>query len=74
MIGDDVHAVGALADAAVLTADAGQTLAGAAERVGWSGTGVPGVSDAGAIPSATLRETAPELQRRAGSSTRRTRS
>ncbi len=62
-IGDDVQAVGALADAAVLTADAGQTLAGAARRVGWSGTGVPGVSSAGSIPSAQLLQAAPELQR-----------
>jgi hypothetical protein len=63
VIGDDVHAVDALAEAAVLTAEAGQTVMGAAERVGWTGIGVPGISAESPIPSAQIREAAPELQR-----------
>lgn len=59
-IGDDVHAVDDLAQAAALTAQAGQTLMAAAQRVGWDGTGVPGVTGSG-LSTQVLDQIAPEV-------------
>lgn len=61
-IGDDVHAVDDLARAASLTASTGQTLTGAAQRVGWNGKGIPGVSRDSGISTAVLAEIAPEIR------------
>lgn len=61
-IGDDVHAVDDLAQAGSLTARAGETLAGAAQRVGWDGSGVPGVSADSGLSSQVLAQIAPELR------------
>ena len=61
-IGDDVHAVDDLAQAASLTAEAGQTLTGAAMRVGWNGSGVPGVTTSSGISSDVLSRIAPEIR------------
>ncbi len=61
-IGDDVHAVDDLARAASLTASTGQTLTGAAQRVGWNGTGIPGVTGDSGISTAVLAEIVPEIR------------
>ncbi len=61
-IGDDVHAVDELALAASLTARAGQTLTGAAQRVGWNGNGIPGVSSDSGISAEVLTQIAPEVR------------
>ena len=60
-LGDDVHAVRALAEAGELTAGAGARLVEAARRTGWRGGEVPGLGgDAGLSPGA-LDAAAPEL-------------
>ena len=61
-IGDDVHAVDDLALAASLSAKAGQTLTGAAQRVGWNGSGIPGVSSGSGISAEVLTQIAPEVR------------
>lgn len=60
-IGDDVHAVDDLASAAAITAEAGQTITGAARRVGWDGNGLPGVSSGSGISPDVLEQMAPEI-------------
>jgi hypothetical protein len=60
-LGDDVHAVRALAETGELTAVAGARLVEAARRTGWRGDEVPGLGgDAGLSPDA-LDAVAPEL-------------
>ena len=60
-IGDNAHAVEDLARAGSLTAQAGQTLTAAAERVRWNGSGIPGVSSGSGLSASVLQKMAPDL-------------
>ena len=53
-ISDDVRAVHRLIDAGAVAADAGTTLTGAAERVGWQGGSLSGLSQGDQSLAATL--------------------
>ena len=59
-VGDNVHAVRALAETGELTAGAGGRLVDAARRTGWRGRELPGLGDTGLSPDA-LDAVAPEL-------------
>ena len=60
-LGNNVSAVLAFSDAATLAADAGQILASAASKLGWNGTGVPGVSKGLGTTTTVLKRATPQL-------------
>jgi hypothetical protein len=61
-VGDDAHAVDALAQAAVDAADAGLELTAAARRVGWDGAQLPGFGAGGKIDAARIQAGAPGVR------------
>ncbi|HEX9885632.1 MAG TPA: DUF4012 domain-containing protein, partial [Longimicrobiales bacterium] len=62
IVGDDVHALRALAGASELAARAGRSLAEAAQETGWDGTTVPGLSSAGSIDTAAVARAGPAVR------------
>lgn len=58
---DDVEAVEALAASGLKAAQAGGSLVGAAEAVGWDGSGLPGGSPGSVVAPKLLRAAAPQL-------------
>jgi len=62
IVGDDVHALRALAGASELAARAGRSLAEAAQETGWAGTTVPGLTSAGSIDTAALARAGPAVR------------
>jgi hypothetical protein len=68
-VGDDIHAVRALAKTGELTADAGARLVEAARRIGWRGGDVPGLGGDSGLSPATLDAVAPELDEAAAALT-----
>lgn len=66
-VGDDVTAVRRLTDAASLAAKTGTTLVGAAERVGWQGGNLQGLSSGTDALAQTLRDAASDIHAAAAS-------
>ncbi len=60
---DDVEAVRSLASAALLTADAGDEIIGAAAAAGWDGKGIPGFTSAESFDLAPLQAASPGIAR-----------
>jgi len=65
-VGDDVRAVNHLIDAGAIAADAGTTLTGAAERVGWQGGSLSGLSQGERSLASTLSDAGTEIRTAAG--------
>ncbi len=62
IIGDDVHAVGSVADAAELAASAGSSLTAALVATGWNGEGLPGVTSGGQMDPGVITSAQPSLE------------
>ena len=62
VVGDDAHAVDALAQAAADAADAGLELTAAARRVGWDGEQLPGFGTGGKIDAAKIAAAVPGVR------------
>ena len=61
-LGDDVHAVETVAQAAQLTASGGVALTSAARASGWTGTGVPGLTGEAQLDLEAIAATQPHLE------------
>lgn len=66
VVGDDAHAVEALAGAAADAADAGLELTAAARSVGWDGGQLPGFGAGGKIDAERIAAAAPGVRAAAG--------